>query len=302
MSELTHSAAWRALQAHAASLETRTLSQLFDSDAGRAQRLSAEFGGLFLDYSKQRLNSETLGLLVGLAEQQDLSGWIGRLFAGEAVNHTEGRAAYHMALRAPPGATMEVAGRNVVPAVCEVRDRMRAFAEAVRSGQWLGASGQRITDVVNIGIGGSDLGPRMVGKALAPLADGPRAHFVANVDGAQLHAELPRLKPETTLFVVTSKTFTTQETMANACAARDWLRSALGEAAVAKHFVAVSTNAAEVQKFGIALDNMFGFWDWVGGRYWLLRSGHRALRAAPGEVRTLAAAAGNGEQRQGSRP
>lgn len=267
MSALIQSEAWRALQAHATGLEAQTLTQLFRQDPERAQRLSAGFEGLFLDYSKQRLTAETLRLLVALAEQQDLGGWIGRLFAGEAVNHTEGRAAYHMALRAPREASMQVAGRNVVPAVCEVRDRMRAFAEAVRSGEWRGASGERITDVVNIGIGGSDLGPRMVGKALAPLADGPRAHFVANVDGAQLHAELPRLKPETTLFVVTSKTFTTQETMANACAARDWLRSALGEQAIPKHFVAVSTNAAEVQKFGIALDNMFGFWDWVGGRY-----------------------------------
>lgn len=267
MSALTASAAWRALQAHAQAINQVSLNELFALDAGRAIALAAEAAGLYLDYSKQRLSGETVELLLQLANQQELQTWIARLFAGDAVNHTEGRAACHMALRAPREAVMTTAGRNVLPEVYAVRDRMRAFAEAVRGGAWTGASGEPIRDVVNIGIGGSDLGPRMVCEALAPFADGPRLHFVANVDGAQLHAALAGLRPETTLFVVVSKTFGTQETMANACAARDWLLQALGEAAVPKHFVAVSTNAEAVRRFGIAADNMFGFWDWVGGRY-----------------------------------
>jgi glucose-6-phosphate isomerase len=267
MSVLTASAAWRALQAHAQAINQVSLNELFALDAGRAPRLSAEAVGLYLDYSKQRLSGETIELLLQLAAQQDMEGWIARLFAGDAVNHTEGRAAFHMALRAPREAAMAIAGRDVMPEVYAVRDRMRAFAEAVRGGAWTGASGERIRDVVNIGIGGSELGPRMVCEALAPFADGPRVHFVANVDGAQLHAVLARVRPETTLFVVASKTFGTQETMANACAAREWLAQALGEAAIPSHFVAVSTNADAVQRFGIAADHMFGFWDWVGGRY-----------------------------------
>ena len=267
MSALTDSAAWRALASNARELDTIRLLDLFANDDGRAQTFSAEAAGLYLDYSKQRLTRETLDLLLALAEQQDLDAWIARLFGGEAVNHTEGRAAFHMALRAPVGADMRVNGENVVPVVHAVLDRMNQFADAVRSGDWRGAKGSRITDIVNIGIGGSDLGPRMVCEALSTYADGPRAHFVANVDGAQLHDVLARLKPATTLFIVASKTFTTQETMANANVARDWLVAALGSKAIAGHFVAVSTNAAEVAAFGIAPENMFGFWDWVGGRY-----------------------------------
>ena len=267
MSALTQSAAWRALTQHARELKGVATLDFFAADGMRAESFSAEAAGLFLDYSKQRVSRETLDKLFDLAGQQHLEDWIARLFAGEAINHTEGRAAYHMALRAAPTAEMRVAGEDVVPAVQEVLGRMELFATAVRTGVWKGYTRGRITDVVNIGIGGSDLGPRMACEALAPLADGPRAHFVANVDGAQLQAVLTGLKPQNTLFVVTSKTFTTTETMANAQAAREWLVATLGEAAIPRHFVAVSTNAAAVESFGIAPANMFAFWDWVGGRY-----------------------------------
>lgn len=267
MSALPKSRAWRALAAHARELADVQLNDLFAADGGRAPSFSAEAAGLFLDYSKQRLTRETRDLLLDYAQQQELTGWIARLFAGEPLNHTEGRAAYHMALRAPRDAVMKVDGENVVPQVHDVLDRMAVFAERLRSGQWKGAKRKPITDVVNIGIGGSDLGPRMVAEALQPFADGPRTHFVANVDGAQLHRVLAQCVPATTLFIVTSKTFTTQETMANAAAARAWLVDALGEKAIPKHFAAVSTNLAAVADFGIAHANVFGFWDWVGGRY-----------------------------------
>ncbi len=267
MSALTQSRAWRALAAHARELGDVHLKALFASDQGRAQALSAEAAGIFLDYSKQRLTRETRDLLLALAQQQELPAWIARLFAGEPLNHTEGRAAYHMALRAPREAVMQVDGVNVMPAVHEVLDRMTVFADSLRSGQWKGAKRRAITDVVNIGIGGSDLGPRMIVEALQPFADGPRTHFVANVDGAQIERVLQSLDPATTLFIVTSKTFTTQETLANAQVARDWLAAALGEKAIPRHFAAVSTNLAAVAAFGIAAKNVFGFWDWVGGRY-----------------------------------
>ncbi len=267
MSALPQSRAWRALLSHARELDDVHLNALFAADQGRAQSFSAEAAGLFLDYSKQRLTRETRDLLLGYAQQQELGGWISKLVAGEPVNHTEGRAACHMALRAPPEAVMRVGGINVVPQVHAVLDRMAVFADSLRSGQWKGAKRKPITDVVNIGIGGSDLGPRMVVEALQPFADGPRTHFVANVDGAQIEQVLQALDPATTLFIVTSKTFSTQETLANAQVARDWLVAALGEKAVPKHFVAVSTNLAAVAAFGIATQNVFGFWDWVGGRY-----------------------------------
>ena len=292
MSALTDSAAWRALQARAQSLEATSLGALFTTDPDRARRFAVEWQCLYLDYSKQRLDAPALTALLALAEQQDLAGWIARLFAGEAINHTEQRAAAHMALRAPRDAQFTIAGRDVVPEVWAVRDRMRAFAESVRAGTWKGAGGAAITDVVNIGIGGSDLGPRMVAEALAPFADGPRAHYVANVDGAQLHAVLARVQPATTLFIITSKTFTTQETMANAAAARAWLVAALGESAIPKHFVAVSTNAAEVARFGIAADSVFGFWDWVGGRYSLWSAVGLSLVIALGPERFDALLAG----------
>ena len=267
MSDLPQSRAWRALASHARDLADVHLNDLFSSDEGRAHSFSAEAAGLFLDYSKQRLTRETRDLLLSYAQQQSLSGWIAKLFAGEAVNHTEGRAAFHMALRAPRDAVMTVAEVNVVPPVHAMLERMAEFAERVRSGEWKGAKRKAITDVVNIGIGGSDLGPRMVCEALQPFADGPRSHFVANVDGAQIERVLQALDPATTLFIVTSKAFTTQETLANARVARDWLVAALGSKAVAKHFVAVSTDLAAVEAFGIAPANSFGFWDWVGGRY-----------------------------------
>lgn len=298
MSALTQSPAWRALAQHAKALAQIPLTELFAADADRAHRCSSEAAGIYLDYSKQKITRETLDLLVELAHQQQLDAGIGKLFAGEQVNPTEGRAAFHMALRAPAEADMQVAGHNVVPEVHEVLTRMANFAEQVRSGKWKGAGRGRITDVVNIGIGGSDLGPRMVVQALSPFVDGPRCHFVANADGAQLHQVLSGLKPGNTLFVVTSKTFTTQETMTNANAARAWLTAALGEGATAKHFVAVSTNASEVAKFGIDASQMFGFWDWVGGRYSLWSAVGLAIMLAIGPAhfsRLLAGARGMDE-------
>jgi len=292
MSALPQSRAWRALAAHARELAEVHLNELFDADGNRAQTFSAEAEGLFLDYSKQRLNRETRDLLLNYAQQQELSNWIARLFAGEPVNHTEHRAAFHMALRAPRDAVMAVAGVNVVPQVHAVLDRMAAFADLLRSGQWKGAKRKPITDVVNIGIGGSDLGPRMVCYALQPFLDGPRLHFVANVDGAQLHRVLETVDPATTLFIVTSKTFTTQETLANAHVARAWLVAALGEKAIPKHFVAVSTNLDAVEAFGIARENAFAFWDWVGGRYSMWSAVGLAIMVGIGPARFHAFLAG----------
>jgi len=248
MAALTSSPAWCALTAHAKAQSATRIVDYFSADPKRAQRFSLEAAGLYLDYSKQRVNAETRALLLKLAEQQDLSGWIKKLFAGEPVNHTEKRAALHMALRAPATASFPVMAE-----VESMRQRASDFASPLRGAR-------RITDIVNIGIGGSDLGPRMVCDALEDFRDGPRAHFVANVDGAQLTSVLKLLNPATTLFIVTSKTFTTQETMANALAARDW---AAGKA----QFVAVTTNVAGARKFGVADEYIFGFWDWVGGRY-----------------------------------
>jgi glucose-6-phosphate isomerase len=264
---LSATPAWRALNTHAAKISGARIHDLFVADPQRAQRFSCEDVGFYLDYSKQRIDGETLALLLSLARQQGLESWRTRLFAGEHVNNTENRAALHMALRAPRAADFRDEGRRVGNEVHDVRDRMTAFSERVREGEWLGATGKRITDIVNIGIGGSDLGPRLVCSALAPTIDGPRPHFVANVDGADLHGVLSRLRPETTLFVIVSKTFATQETLANALHARAWLISSLDIESVSKHFVAVSTNQEAVEAFGIAADHMFGFWDWVGGRY-----------------------------------
>ena len=255
---LTKSPAWQALQQHVAAVPR--LIDLFAADVQRVSAFSLEVGGVYLDYSKQRASRETLALLLKLAEQQGLSRWIERLFAGEAVNQTENRAALHMALRNRSARPMAVAGQDVMPQVLSVLKRFCDFADAIRAEK-------KITDVVNIGIGGSDLGPRMVCAALATQADGPRTHFVSNVDPHHLLDVLKQVRPQTTLFIVASKTFTTQETMANASLARRWLVQALGEAAVAQHFVAVSTNLDEVKKFGIAEARTFGFWDWVGGRY-----------------------------------
>ena len=267
MSELIRSPAWHALQTHAGQLRRSGISELFAADPQRAERFACEAAGLYLDFSKQLVSSETLARLFELARQQGVSEWRQRLFDGDRVNGTEHRAAGHMALRAPDHLPAKIAGENVAPKVHRVLERLYAFADQVRDGVWRGYTGERITDVVNIGIGGSDLGPRMVCFALAAFADGPRTHFVSNVDGAQISALLKKIEPATTLWIVTSKTFTTQETMANAQAARRWLLEVADESAIARHFVAVSTNRGEVEKFGIAPDNMFGFWDWVGGRY-----------------------------------
>jgi glucose-6-phosphate isomerase len=269
MTSVTTRAAWKALQAHHGGIRGVHLRELFAADPRRGERLAAEAAGVYLDYSKNRVTDETLRLLVQLADECGLRGRIDAMFRGERVNVTEGRAALHVALRASRGASIVVDGENVVPQVHAVLDRMADFANRVRSGTWTGHTGRRIRAVVNIGIGGSDLGPVMAHRALAHYSDRALAlRFVSNVDAADLVEATRDLDPAETLFIVSSKTFTTLETMANARSAREWLVRALGaEAAVAKHFVAVSTNAAEVARFGIDPANMFEFWDWVGGRY-----------------------------------
>ncbi|ACO46679.1 glucose-6-phosphate isomerase [Deinococcus deserti] len=266
---LTETPAWQALQAHFETLHSVHLRDLFAADPGRGERLTAEGAGLYLDYSKHRVTDETLDLLVALAHARGLPERRDAMFGGEKINVTEGRAVLHTALRAPRGSDVLVDGRNVVPDVHEVLERMAAFAQQVRSGSWLGHTGKPIRAIVNIGIGGSDLGPVMAYEALRHYAQRElTVRFVSNVDGTDLVEKTRDLTAEETLFIVSSKTFTTQETMANAQSARAWLLSALGdEAAVARHFVAVSTNAEAVQKFGIDTANMFEFWDWVGGRY-----------------------------------
>jgi glucose-6-phosphate isomerase len=257
------------LQRHCEGLRDLHLRELFARDPGRAAAMSVEGGGLFLDYSKNRLTSETVDLLVALAEARDLPKRIGAMFRGEKINVTEGRAVLHTALRAPRDAAIEVDGEDVIPAVHAVLDRMAVFAERVRGGDWRGFRGDRIRTVVSIGIGGSDLGPAMACHALRAHADPDlEVRFVSNIDGADFAAASRDLDPATTLFIVCSKTFTTLETLTNARTARRWLVDGLGdEAAVAKHFVAVSTNRAEVESFGIDPANMFEFWEWVGGRY-----------------------------------
>ncbi|GBF05068.1 glucose-6-phosphate isomerase, pgi [Deinococcus aerius] len=269
---LTQLPAWQALEAHFGEVRDTHLRDLFASDPNRGERLTAEGAGLYLDYSKNRVTDETLRLLLALAREAGVEERRDAMFAGERINVTENRAVLHTALRAPRGATVNVDGENVVPGVQEVLDRMSAFAEQVRNRTWLGATGKPIRNVVNIGIGGSDLGPVMAYEALKHYADrGLTVRFVSNVDGTDLVEKTRDLDPQETLFIVSSKTFTTQETMANARSARAWLLAGLGNAdegtAIARHFVAVSTNAAEVEKFGIDTANMFGFRDWVGGRY-----------------------------------
>lgn len=258
---------WLALQQERAALSSTRLTDLFSADPQRFERFSLEAAGLFLDYSKNFLTAETLNKLVALAQAQKLEACRAALFAGEPINNTEKRSVLHAALRGDQA--IEVKGQDVMPGVYAVLDALAAFTDKVRSGAWLGRSGQAITDVVNIGIGGSDLGPLMVSEALKPYWH-PRLtlHFVSNVDGGQLAQVLRKVSPDTTLFIVASKTFTTQETLANARSARAWLLQNGGcEADIAKHFVAVSTNAKAVAEFGIDTANMFGFWDWVGGRY-----------------------------------
>ncbi|KGM34115.1 glucose-6-phosphate isomerase [Inquilinus limosus] len=269
MSDLTRSPAWTALDAHRKTMEGVQMRDLFAADPKRFDRFSLRLGEVLLDYSKNRVTEETLGLLFALARQQDVEGWRDRMFAGDLINGTEHRAVLHTALRAELTGSIAVDGENVLPEVAAVLRHMREFSDAVRDGSWTGYTGKPITDVINIGIGGSDLGPVMVSEALVPYQH-PRIklHFVSNVDGTHIAETLKRIDPETSLFLIASKTFTTQETLTNAHTARRWfLKSGAPEAAIAKHFAALSTNAAEVSKFGIDTANMFGFWDWVGGRY-----------------------------------
>jgi glucose-6-phosphate isomerase len=261
--------AWQALEAHAATLQNTHLRQLFAEDPKRGERLTAEAAGIFLDYSKHRITDETLKLFWQLAEESGLRAHIDAMFRGDKINITENRAVLHIALRAPKDAKILVDGKDVVPEVHEVLDKMSAFADSIRSGKWLGFTEKPIRNIVNIGIGGSDLGPVMAYEALRHYSDRDLVfRFVSNVDGTDFAEATRDLDPEETLFIISSKTFTTLETMTNAHSARVWSLAKLHErAAVARHFVAVSTNAAEVSKFGIDTANMFGFWDWVGGRY-----------------------------------
>ena len=270
MDRIDRTPEWAALEKHAAATRDVHLRDLFAADPGRGERLTAEAAGLFIDYSKNRLTDETLAALTALAERAGLRDRIAAMFRGDRINTTEDRAVLHVALRAPKGTVIEVDGVDVVPGVHAVLDKMAAFSERVRSGAWIGHTGQRFRNVVNIGIGGSDLGPAMAVDALRWYSDrGLRFRFVSNVDGTDLFEATRDLDPAETLFIVCSKTFTTIETLTNARSARDWLLAGLGgdQAAIARHFVAVSTNAPKVVEFGIDPANMFEFWDWVGGRY-----------------------------------
>ncbi len=265
---LTQTRAWAVLQQHFQEISSQHMRDWFQQDPQRFNRFSVQFEDLLLDYSKNRITDETMKHLFALARQQQVPEWIERMFQGEHINHTEDRAVLHVALRNRSGRPMMTDGKDVMPAVNQVLDHMRQFTHAVRSGEWKGYDGQTITDVVNIGIGGSDLGPLMVTEALKPFAGSMRVHFVSNVDGNHIADTLKGLDPGRTLFVVASKTFTTLETLTNANTARDWLVERAGTtAAVARHFVAVSTNTRAVADFGIDTANMFEFWDWVGGRY-----------------------------------
>src|SRR5881296_840675 len=267
---LTERKAWKALQTHYKKVRELHLRNLFADDPKRGERMTAEAVGLFLDYSKNRITGETLKLLIELAEESGLRSRIDAMFRGEKINTTEQRAVLHAALRAPKGASIVVDGENVVPQVQSVLDKMAVFSNRIRSGEWKGHTGKRIRNIINIGIGGSDLGPVMAYEVLKHYSDRAMTiRFVSNVDGTDLVEAVRGLDPAETLFIVSSKTFTTLETMTNAQSARDWLLKGLGGnvKAVAKHFVAVSTNAEKVSAFGIDTTNMFGFWDWVGGRY-----------------------------------
>jgi glucose-6-phosphate isomerase len=269
MTPLTQTSAWRALAAHRDEIGDVHLREQFAADPARFECFSVRGAGLFLDYSKNRIDARGLALLVSLARERGLEAARAAMFGGRRINSTEDRAVLHTALRHRGDAPIEVDGEDVMPAVRQVLQRMGAFADAVRDGRWRGYTGETITDIVNIGIGGSDLGPAMACQALAACAH-PRLtmHFVSNIDGDHLAGVLARVRPATTLFIVASKTFTTIETMTNANSARAWfLAGGAAQADVAKHFVAVSTNAERVAAFGIDLANMFGFWDWVGGRY-----------------------------------
>jgi glucose-6-phosphate isomerase len=266
--ELTDTASFNALKTHYAKASEWQMRQLFEQDPGRFSKFSAEAAGLFLDYSKNVINAETVALLMALARERGVEQQRNAMFAGEKINVTEQRAVLHTALRAPRDAALTVDGQDVTRDVHLVLARIRAFSDMVRNGQWLGHNGKRITDIVNIGIGGSDLGPKMVCLALRPYSlPGLNLHFVSNVDGHDMDATLQEVDPDTTLFIVASKTFTTSETMQNAQTARSWFLALTNNADVSRHFVAVSTNTEAIKAFGIDPANMFPFWDWVGGRY-----------------------------------
>ncbi|MDX8404214.1 MAG: glucose-6-phosphate isomerase [Mariprofundaceae bacterium] len=269
MSALTQLSAWKLLSAHYKEISDVHMRDMFQKDPERFNKFSLRFKDILLDFSKNRVNEETMRILFGLAQEVGLKDAIERMFAGEKINNTEDRAVLHVALRNRSNRPIIVDDADVMPGINDVLSRMRNFTENVRSGRWLGCTGKQITDIVNIGIGGSDLGPVMVCDALNPFAkEGLNVHFVSNVDGTQIVETLKGLSRETTLFVIVSKTFTTQETLANAKTARDWFLTRGGtKSAVAKHFVAVSTNAKAVENFGIDTEHMFEFWDWVGGRY-----------------------------------
>jgi glucose-6-phosphate isomerase len=269
MTEINQTPEWAALAAHWQEVEPLQMRDLFLDNPERAGQMSIRQGGIMLDYSKNRATTKTMNLLLGLANAADVDGWRRRMFSGERINITENRAVLHVALRNRSNRPIWSDGEDVMPRVNAVLEKMERFSERVRSGEWKGHTGKAISDVVNIGIGGSNLGPLMVCEALKSYQRPDlRTHFVSNVDGTHLAETVKGLDPETTLFIVASKTFTTQETLTNARSARDWLLATLGEeSAVAKHFIAVSTNTEKVAEFGIDTDNMFEFWDWVGGRY-----------------------------------
>ncbi|RJP69205.1 MAG: glucose-6-phosphate isomerase [Ignavibacteriales bacterium] len=269
MSQLTKSEVWNNLAKHHKKIKKLHMRDMFAKDPERFNRFSLQFNDILLDYSKNRITDETLDLLLKLADFANLKSWIDKMFSGEKINFTEERAVLHTALRNRSNKPVYVDGKDVMPEVISVLDHMRKFSDEVRNGEWKGHSGKVITDVVNIGIGGSDLGPVMVTEALKPYGkDGLNIHFVSNIDGTHIAEVLKKINHETTLFIVASKTFTTLETLTNANTAKDWLLHFYNDnAAIAKHFVALSTNEVEVVKFGIDPGNMFGFWDWVGGRY-----------------------------------
>jgi len=269
MPKLSNSQTWIALQAHQKTIAETHMRDLFAADPRRFEKFSILFNDILFDFSKHRITEETLRLLLNLAKEMDVKGWTDKMFNGEPINFTEHRAALHIALRNRSNRPIMVDGKDVMPGVNAVLARMRRFSDAVRSGEWKGFTGKTICDVVNIGIGGSDLGPAMVTESLLDYhCPNIKFHFVSNIDSTQLFETERHLNPETTLFIIASKTFTTQETMTNARSSREWfMRTAKDEAAIAKHFIAISTNAREVAKFGINPDHMFEFWDWVGGRY-----------------------------------
>ena len=269
MSSVATSKPWKALESHYQSVSKIQMRELFENDPERFSRFSLQFNDIFLDYSKNRITEDTLALLYDLGHQAELSSWIKKMFVGEKINNTENRAVLHVALRNRTNDPIVVDGNDVMPQVNSVLNKMKHFSESVRSGEWKGFSDKSITDVVNIGIGGSDLGPVMVTEALKHYAqENLQVHYVSNIDGTHIIETLKPLNPETTLFIIASKTFTTQETITNATTAKNWfLQTAKDEAFVAKHFVALSTNSEKVAEFGIDTNNMFEFWDWVGGRY-----------------------------------